>query len=73
VAVKSRSTTIEPSPALLLWARSLGLLEHARKQRSELIQHLPLNAEVSYIQYISIPAERSSIIHFDSFAGLLSP
>ena len=32
-----------------------------------------VNAEVSYIQYISIPAGRSLIVHFDSFAGLLSP
>jgi len=32
-----------------------------------------VNAEVSYIQYISIPAGRSLFVHFDSFAGLLSP
>jgi hypothetical protein len=32
-----------------------------------------VKAEVSYIQYISIPAGRSLIVHFDGFAGLLSP
>ena len=49
---------------------SWNLLESNEANQSSIF---PVNAEVSYIQYISIPAGTSLIVHFDSFAGLLSP
>ena len=69
----SNSSTVQPSSALLLGRGALSSWNPLGSNEANQSSIFPVNAEVSYIQYISIPAGTSLIVHFDSFAGLLSP